>query len=109
MSLRVLRSWLGSSSFSVTAWERRSKRCLRFSSSSCLRCSVSFSRISLTFIVTVLRVLGSGFSHTSGDGVAALDESCLDRELVGETGQALLGGEVIDAGDFEHDGAGLDD
>src|SRR6266542_4868689 len=47
MSLRVFLSWLGSSSFSVTAWARRSNRCLRASSSSCLRCWVSFSRISL--------------------------------------------------------------
>src|SRR5205823_8006638 len=82
ISIRVLRSWLGSSSSSVTAWLRRSNRCLRFSSSSCFRCSVSFSRISLA--VMILFQLRNRFT--------ALEEAARDRHFVRDARQAALGG-----------------
>src|SRR5687767_8533545 len=97
MSLRVLPIWLGSSSFSVTAWLRRSNRCLRFSTSSCFRCSVSFSRISLA-------VMTASSLHFSGlrDRVATFDEPARDRHLVGHARKALFRRHLVHAGDLEH-------
>src|SRR5215469_10562749 len=100
MSLRVLVNWLGSSSFSVTAWLRRSNRCFCCSASSCSRWLVSFSRISLIFMTTPTAL---------SDRVTAMHEPGLDRHLMGDAGQGLLGRRLIDASDFEHDPAGLDD
>src|SRR4030095_12202449 len=103
MVLRVLPIWLGSSSFSVTAWLRRSNRCLRCSSSSCLRCSVSFSRISLTVMTRL--PYAPGLCHRA----TSLHAPARDAHLVGHARQAALGGRGIDAGDLEHHGARLHD
>src|SRR5689334_17606353 len=109
MSFLVLRSWLGSSSFSVTAWLRRSNRCFCFSTSSWLRCVDSFSRISLVVMTNPLNLKSQISDFRSGHRVAALDEPARDRHLVRDAGQGLLGRRLVDAGDLEHHRAGLHD
>src|SRR5258705_135118 len=65
ISFRVLRSWLGSSSFSVTAWLRRSNRCLVFSSTSRRRSSAPLSRNSFSLAFMILCLLLYCRLHTA--------------------------------------------
>src|SRR4051812_21881820 len=111
MSLRVLRSRLGFSSFSVTAWVRRSKRCFWRSFISSSIAAVCLSRISLLFMTFsfLLKEAGETPAVQLCHRMLAGNKSAANRHFVGHARQGALGGLFIDAGNFENHVAGLDD